>query len=345
LDVVIERHGLNCSARHRALGDARVLWDLWSKLQREIPADVFAAAATHAVLGQPKLPARLPAGLADELPESPGVYRFFGENGELLYIGRSNSLRAKILSQLAEPRSGSREQKLAALVQRVDWRQTAGELGAMLLEREWIKSQQPRFNRHPRTNLDSVTLRLADASGRVCVQRTDMLEPEDLTESFGVFHSEKDARKALTDIARASQLCLKVLGLEESEGSCFALQVGKCRGACAGREPLILHSMRLKLALAALKIKSWPFPGRIALRERPTGAFLTDGTRGGEFHVLDRWMYLGSARSEEELESLRTRRAYPAFDVDVYKILQRYFSNHPNLDWHDLSAHSSAAVH
>jgi len=343
LDAVIERHALSCSARHRALGDARVLWDLWSKLQREIPADVFAAAAAHAVLSHPKLPAQLPAGLADELPESPGVYRFFGQDGELLYIGRSNSLRSKILSQLADPRSGSREQKLAAQVQRIDWRQTAGELGAMLLEAESIRSQQPRYNRHTRSNLESVTLR-PDASGSVRIQSVDMLEPADLAESFGIFHSEKDARKALADIARASQLCLKVLGLEQSEGSCFALQVGKCRGACAGKEPLILHAMRLKLALSALKIKSWPFPGRIALRERATGAFLPDGTRGGEFHVLDRWMYLGSARSEEELAALSVRRAYPGFDVDVYKILLRYFSNHPNLDWHDLRVHDAAAV-
>jgi DNA polymerase-3 subunit epsilon len=295
-------------------------------------------------LSQAKLPAQLPASLADELPESPGVYRFFGEAGELLYIGRSNSLRAKIVSQLGEPRSGSREQKLAAQVQRVDWRQTAGELGALLLEADWIKSQQPRYNRHARSSLESATLR-PDASGRVSVRRIDMLEPEDLAESYGVFHSEKDARKALTDIARASQLCLKVLGLEESEGSCFALQVGKCRGACAGKETLILHTMRLKLALSALKIKSWPFPGRIALRERAMGAFSADGTRGGEFHVLDRWMYLGSARTEEELAALRLHRAYPAFDVDVYRILQRYFLNHPNLDWHDLRAPETAAVH
>jgi DNA polymerase-3 subunit epsilon len=344
LDVVIERHGLRCTARHRALGDARVLWDLWVKLQREIPTEIFAAAAAHAVLSHPKLPAQLPPGLADELPESPGVYRFYGEEGELLYIGRANSLRAKILSQLAEPRQGSREQKLAAQVRRVDWRQTAGELGAMLLESEWINSQRPRYNRHPRSSSESVTLRPVDASGRVHIQRLDMLEPEDLAESFGVFHSEKDARKALSDIARASQLCLKVLGLEESDGSCFALQVGKCRGACVGKEPLILHAMRLKLALSALKIKSWPFPGRIALRERATGAFLPDGTRGGEFHVLDRWTYLGSACSEEELAYLSSRPAFPAFNVDVYRILQRYFSNHPNLDWHDLRA-AKTAVH
>jgi hypothetical protein len=29
----------------------------------------------------------------------------------------------------------------------------------------------------------------------------------------------------------------------------------------------------------------------------------------------------------------------------VYKILQRYFSNHPNLDWHDLRAPDTAAVY
>jgi DNA polymerase-3 subunit epsilon len=337
LDAVIERHGLACSARHRALGDAQVLKDLWLKLKVEVPADVLAAAAAHAALSLPKLPAHLPPGLADELPEAPGAYRFFGDDDALLYIGRSNSLRGRILAQLADARVGSREQLMAAQVKRVDWRQTAGELGAMLLESDWIRTQRPLHNRRPRTHADAVTLRpAADSSGRVRLQRIDTLEAEDLAQSFGVFHSEKDARKALTDIARAQQLCLKVLGLEESTGSCFALQVGKCRGACTGREPLILHNMRVQLALSALKIKSWPFPGRIALRERAAGGFASDGTRGGELHVLDHWMYLGSARTEDELAALSTRHAYGVFDVDVYKILLRYFSNHPNLDWLDL---------
>jgi DNA polymerase-3 subunit epsilon len=337
LDAVMERHGLVCSARHRALGDARVLWDLWSNLQRDTPGDLLWSAAAHAMLSVPKLPAHLPAGLADELPEMPGAYRFFGENDVLLYIGKSNSLRSRILTQLADAREGSREGKLAAEVRRVDWVQTAGELGAMLLEASWVRTQKPLYNRRLRSNADSVTLRpAADACGFVRVQRIDTLEPGDLAQSFGVFHSEKDARKALTDIARAHQLCLKILGLEESSGSCFASQVGKCRGACAGKEPLILHNMRVQMALSALKIKSWPFRGRIALRERAVGGFASDGTRGGEFHVLDQWMYLGSARSEEELASLSTRSADAAFDVDIYKILVRYFSQHPKLDWHDL---------
>jgi DNA polymerase-3 subunit epsilon len=337
LDAVMERHGLTCGARHRALGDAQVIKDLWLKLRSEIPEDALAAAAAHAILAAPKLPAHLPPGLADELPDLPGAYRFFGDGDVLLYIGRSNSLRNGILSQLGNEQAGSRDRALAAQVRRVDWTRTAGELGAMLLESEWIRSSSPLHNRRVKSHADAVTLRpAAGSSGRVHFQRIDMLEAQHLAQSFGVFHSEKDARKALTDIAHAKQLCLKVLGLEESDGSCFASQVGKCRGACTGKEPLILHNMRVQLALSGLKLKSWPFPGRIALRERATGGFTADGTRGGEFHVLDHWMYLGSARCEEDLAALRGRQTYAAFDVDVYKILLRYFANHPKLDWVDL---------
>jgi DNA polymerase III subunit epsilon len=351
LDAVMERHGLACSARHRALGDAQVLRDFWFKLRLEIPAPAFAAAQAQAALAVVKLPEQLPPELADELPEGPGVYRLFGADDALLYIGRSNSLRTRVLAQLGEAQPGSRDQKLAAQVRRVDWRQTAGELGALLLEAEWTKTQRPLHNRHSRRPSDCVTLRLAaDHAGLIETRRIDSLAAADLEDSFGVFHSPQDARKALTDIARARELCLKVLGLEQSEGSCFALQVGKCRGACSGKEPLILHRMRLQLALASLKIKSWPFPGRIGLREGGgrgggRGAVHSDahgGAPGGEIHVLDHWTYLGTARSEEELAALSTREAGFAFDVDVYRILMRYFSNHPRPDWHDLRVAAAA---
>ena len=338
LDSVMERHGLSCAARHRALGDARVLYDLWQKLRREISDADFAAAAEQAMLATPKLPAHLPPELADELPETPGVYRYYGENDALLYVGRASSLRAKILSQLAATGSGSRE-ALAAQVRRVDWRQTAGELGAMLLEAQWIKTLEPQLNRRLKNPAQSVTLRLGSTSGRVHIQRIDELEPQDLAQSFGVFHSDKDARKALNDIARAQQLCLKVLGLEDSEGSCFAMQVGKCKGACVGKEALLLHDLRVRLALSSLKLKQWPFPGRIALRERDPRGGEFRGAPDADLHVIDHWTYLGTARCEDELTALRAKPACACFDADVYKILVRYFSNHPKLDWIDLRDH------
>jgi DNA polymerase-3 subunit epsilon len=328
LDAVMERHGIVCLARHRALGDALVLRELWQKLQTELAPQALAAAAARSMLEPPKLPAHLPPELADELPEIPGVYRFFGADDALLYVGRSNSLRARILAQLGLEHPGSRDQALAAEVRRVDWCETAGELGAMLREAQLIRQEKPRYNRQPKDVAGSTTLLpRSDGSGGVDFACIEELEARDLAQCFGVFRSKKDARKALMDLARAHSLCFKILGLEEGEGSCFALQVGKCRGACVGKEPLVLHGMRARMALSALKIKSWPFPGRIALRERAHESV--------EVHVLDHWVYVGTARSEEELAALASRAA-GGFDADVYRILVRYFSNHSKLDWHEL---------
>jgi DNA polymerase-3 subunit epsilon len=129
---------------------------------------------------------------------------------------------------------------------------------------------------------------------------------------------------------------MKVLGLEASNdaGSCFGYQIGKCKGACIGKEPLMLHDVRLKMALAALKLKPWPFPGRVAIAEGRS-----------EFHVLDHWVYLGTARSEDELDELRSKAAHVDFDVDVYRILVRYLVKHPRVDWRDLRGPCPATFH
>jgi DNA polymerase-3 subunit epsilon len=341
LDAVMERHQLRCTERHRALGDARVLGDFWSKLRGEVPEEKLAAAA-QIVLGANKLPAYLPPELADELPEGPGVYRFFDGDGALLYIGRSASLRTRVLGHFAAEHSDAKEQKKAQQVRRIDWVETAGVLGAQLKEAEWIKAQKPLYNKRVKSQSDSFTLQPLEQGYGVQLVAIADLDAAELAGCFGVFHSQKDGRKALTDIARAHSLCLKILGLEHSDfatgsvqgadsllergaGSCVAYQLGKCKGACVGKEPLMLHNARLQMALSSLKLKPWPFPGRVALQE---GRF--------EYHVLDHWMYLGTARFEEELAELASTQWQAGFDVDVYRILVRFLAKNPKIEWHDL---------
>ena len=340
LDAVMKRHGLVCSARHRALGDAQVLRDFWFKLRREV-SQAALGATVQSVLGALKPPAHLPADFADDLPEGHGAYRLYGEGGTLLYVGKSHALRTRVLDQLAGGDAESGQHKLTRLVRHIDWVETAGELGALLREAEWIKTQKPLYNRRAKNQAHSYTLRAAAAPGAAiampaAAQAIDSVDPADLEQCFGVFHSDKDARKALGDIARAQRLCLKVLGLEDGAGSCLAYQIGQCRGACVGKEPLMLHDLRVRLALSSLKLKPWPFPGRIALRERDPRSGEFQGAPGADLHVIDHWTYLGTARSEDELAVLRARPAGAGFDVDVYRILVRYFSNHPKLDWIDL---------
>ncbi len=324
LDAVMERHRLTCSARHRALGDARVLGDFWTLLQREVGSEKLAT-ATQVVLGAQRLPAYLAPELADELPEGPGVYRFFGADGVLLYIGKSHSLRTRVLGHFTGENSDAKEQKKARLVRHIDWVETAGDLGAQLTEAQWIKAQKPLFNKRLKTQDDTHTLQAVTGGHAVHLVALADLGPGELANCFGLFQSSKDARKALTDIARAHALCLKVLGLETAAGSCFGFQVGKCKGACVGAEPPVMHDLRLQLALSGLKVKQWPFPGRIALQEGHA-----------DYHVLDPWVYLGTARSEDELAEISQRRPSAAFDVDVYRILVRYLTKNPQARWRSL---------
>ena len=240
LDAVMERNGLTCSARHRALGDAQVLHDFWFKLRREVPESALDA-AVQAVLGAHTLPAHLPADLADDLPEGPGAYRLFGEDDALLYVGRSNALRTRVLAQLAGGEGESGQRGLARQVRRIDWVETAGELGAMLCEAEWIRAGKPLYNRRhqePGAFLHFACRRGACRRGPAAPRRSGGhrgVDAADLEQCFGVFHSEKDARKALGDIARAQQLCLKVLGLEDGAGSCLAFQLGRARAPAWAR--------------------------------------------------------------------------------------------------------------
>jgi len=72
LDTLIERYGLVCEARHRALGDAAVLPPLLAAFESAAGCEQLQAAVT-AALNESRLPPHLPPDLAEDLPEGPGV--------------------------------------------------------------------------------------------------------------------------------------------------------------------------------------------------------------------------------------------------------------------------------
>ena len=310
LDAVMQRYGIACDARHRALGDARVLADFLRIARARWPADELAA-IIQKLRGTQRLPPQLDATIADELPEGPGAYLFYGENDALLYVGKAKNLATRVLSHFADVRA-RREQELSRLVRRIEWIETAGEFGALVTELRLIKERRPLLNRRLRGADEFWTIRLGGDSDRPLARIVEFDPALDPGTDHGMFRARADAARALEGLLREHELCAKLLGLERTEGSCLGYQLGRCRGACVGKEPLVLHALRVRMALAGQKRRDWPFPGRIGIRER-------DWRGVEEIHVFDHWCYQGMASGAVELSEFQRRTA--EFDPDLYRVL------------------------
>jgi DNA polymerase-3 subunit epsilon len=324
LDSLVVRHGLEIgSDRHRALTDADLIWQFWRLLLRDKGEAALADAVGHQ-LKRPSLPPHLDPALLDDLPESPGVYLLYGEDDVLLYVGKSVNLRHRVLAHFAADTREYKEMRLSQQVRRVDWRETVGELGALLLESRLVKEGRPLHNRRLRAAAEPCAWRLEEVGpGDFRPRLVDGDDPGfgRPGEQYGFFPNRRQATAALRKIAEAHGLCPIVLGLEKAAKPgrpCFAHQVGRCRGACVGKEPIGVHSARLMAALAKLQLKSWPYPGPMGLVERD------DFRDMEEVHVVDGWRYLGSARDEADIRQLLENAGQARFDMDTYKILKAH---------------------
>jgi DNA polymerase-3 subunit epsilon len=322
LDALIARHGLVPDGRHRALADADLLWQLWRKLTACTAPEVFEQ-TLKLLLQRPSLPTHLASDALDDIPDTPGVYLFHGENDIPLYVGKSVHLRQRVLSHFNADHRLYKDMRLSSQVHRLEWRETAGEVGALLLEARLVKDLQPIHNRVLRRQRELCAWLLRSGTAghlQPVLAYASELDFGRADRLYGLFSSRRKAETVLHELAETHQLCLVTMGLEsrlQANKPCFAYQLRRCRGACVGGEKIELHQSRLEAALNSLKVKTWPYRAAVGLIE--SGA---DGRH--EVHVIHNWCYLGTARSESELWDLLNKApARPAFDMDTYKILSR----------------------
>jgi DNA polymerase-3 subunit epsilon len=316
LDSLVARFGLVQKDRHRALADADLIFQFWQQISTSLP-EAALVEAVQELSGHPSLPSGLDPALADELPESCGVYLFWGEDQVPLYVGKSKNIRERVFSHFAADVRSAKELGLSQQVRHLTWEETPGEVSALLREAQLVKTLRPSFNRQLRQQKGFTSIALGPALASPQVQLVSSQDQsfavsEDL---YGIFESMTEARRVLGHLADQHGLCKGQLGLEKLRpgAGCFGRQLKRCRGVCQGQESARDHHLRLSLALSKLKLAAWPFEGPAILRESDEAVL-----------VVDRWAYLGLARSEEELWSLLASEGpAPQFDRDTYRILQK----------------------
>ena len=340
LDAIVERFGLDGEQRHRALGDARVLWRLLQKLaDRHPPAELELAVAT--LLRHPSLPSHLPPDALDGVPHAPGVYLFYGLNEHPIYIGKSVDLRARVSGHFNAEHRAPRELRLSQEVHRLEWEETAGELGALLREGELIKTRLPAHNIALRRKLNQVMLELDD-DGRPRYRPAATLPLDAFGRIYGPFGSRVAARQTLSALASEHGLCMKVMQLEgrrrSADGApCFQRQLHRCAGACVGEETLAGHAQRLRELLAPWLIPAWPHAGAVALVER------ADNRLREDIHVFDRWCWLGTVRTLDAAEAL-ARAAPRVFEADAARLALQAFTGRYTVECVALGAAQDARV-
>jgi DNA polymerase-3 subunit epsilon len=322
LDSLIERHGLRCEARHRALGDAQAVWQFLRVAAEERGAELLQD--TVRKLAQlPALPAHIDRAVVDSIPESPGVYLFYGENDTPLYVGKSVAMRSRVLQHFSGDVHSPREAQIAREIRRVEWRRTGGELGALLLEARLVKELLPVFNRQLRRASELCGFLLD--SKKLNLIKKEEINPETLPLLCGVFRSKRAALEALRGLADEHRLCLRTLGFERSgTGACFRHQIKRCAGVCAGQESVQLHLARAAAALAGLRTAAWPWRGPIGIVEELPEE--NPAREAVDVHVVHNWCLLGTAHSEAEVAELLEGGPRPQFDLDHYKILARHLA-------------------
>lgn len=249
-----------------------------------------------------------PASLC-ALPRTPGVYIFKGEGPLPVYIGKSVDIRSRVLAHLR----AEDEVSMLAQSRRVDFIETAGEIGALLLEARLIKEQHPLFNVRLRRLRKLYSIRLAQTPGGltpeiVLVEQMAVSRAQNL---YGLLSSAHAARSKLLELADQQRLCLGLLGLEKmGRRGCFGLQLKTCLGACVGQEPRQAHDRRLLSALQDLQIHAWPFAGAMDLVEQQ-GDWV-------QRHRIQDWCHLGTWCSRTGYANALKQHG---FDLDTYKIL------------------------
>ncbi|BDT75790.1 exonuclease domain-containing protein [Polynucleobacter sp. KF022] len=314
LDTIIREHSLTVSARHRALGDADLLFQFWQICERAVGKERLLEALNQ-LIGNASLPPNIDQELIDSIPDAPGCYIFYGENRTPLYIGKSISLRSRVMGHFQGSLTQRKEMKLSLQVRDIDWIETSGELGALILESRLIKERMPSMNIKLRRSRDLCAWSLdKDTSGVLkptLVNHADLM-PGLQDNLFGLFYNKREANSYLKAVAKKYRLCEVLLGLEKAvDGkACFGYQVKQCGGACIGIMPTEMHNLQLRTAMELYRVQVWPYKGPIAIKEN------------GEMIVLDKWCYLGTAINEDELIELKST-GDAEFDLDIYKIVKK----------------------
>jgi len=192
------------------------------------------------------------------LPELPGVYRFYNEVDELIYVGKAKSIKKRVTSYFSKSTGVNRKTlKLVSEIERIDYTVANSEFDALLLENNFIKQNQPRYNillKDDKTFPYLVILK--ERFPRIIYTRKYIPAQG---EYFGPYSSVVAMKNVLELVRklytiRTCNLVLSQVNIEQGKFKvCLEYHLGNCRGPCEGKQDEKSYADEIEQARNILK--------------------------------------------------------------------------------------------
>src|SRR5690606_18657502 len=192
------------------------------------------------------------------LPDSPGVYRFYNAQHELIYVGKAKSLKKRVSSYFNKSSGLNRKTlKLVSEINHIEYTVANTEFDALLLENNFIKQNQPKYN---------ILLKDDKTFPYICILRerfpriiyTRKYDPEQ-GEYFGPY-SSVSAMKNVLDLVRklySIRTCSLMLSEENVDQKkfkvCLEYHIGNCKAPCIGNQTETEYQEEIEQARNILK--------------------------------------------------------------------------------------------
>jgi len=204
--------------------------------------------------------------MAHTIPVNPGIYKYFGDDNDLLYVGKAKSLRKRVSSYFTKTFTSYKTHELVKRIQRIEFTIVDSEQDALFLENALIKEFQPKYNIDLKDDKSFPYIVIKkEPFPRVFLTRKKI---NDGSEYLGPFTSVGRVRELLNFIKQNIQLRTCQLNLGESnikKGKykvCLEYHLGNCKGPCQGLQSAESYQEGLQQLKNLLKGNLAPVLGR-----------------------------------------------------------------------------------